>query len=40
VDRLGTRRLLLCAGVGPTRTRPRPERRLLVGLWPTVTIDR
>ena len=34
MDRLGTRRLLLCAVADPTRTRPRPERRLLMGLRP------
>jgi ketosteroid isomerase-like protein len=34
VDELGTRRLLLCAVADPTKARPRPERRLLMGLWP------
>jgi hypothetical protein len=34
VDQLGTRRLLLCAVADPTKARPRPERRLLMGLWP------
>jgi hypothetical protein len=40
VDRLDTRLLLLYAAAEPTRIRPRPERRLLVGFGPTVTIDR
>jgi ketosteroid isomerase-like protein len=34
VDHLGTRRLSLCAGAEPTKARPRPERRLLMGLRP------
>jgi hypothetical protein len=34
VDQLDTRRLLLCAVADPTKARPRPERRLLLGLWP------
>jgi uncharacterized protein len=34
VDHLGTRRLLLCGVADPTKARPRPERRLLMGLRP------
>jgi hypothetical protein len=34
VDRLDIRRLLSCAVADPTRTRPRLERRLLMGLRP------
>jgi len=41
VDRLDTRRLLLCAVAEPTKARPRLERRLLIwGFGPTVTVDR
>jgi hypothetical protein len=40
VDHLGTRRLLLCADVDPIKGRLRPERRLLMGLWPTLAIGR
>jgi hypothetical protein len=34
MDHRGTRRLSLCAVVDPTKARPRPERRLLMGLRP------
>lgn len=34
MDHLGTRRTLLRAVADPTKARPRPERRLLMGLRP------
>jgi hypothetical protein len=41
MDHYGTRRLLPCAGVEPTKTRPRPERRLLMGPLapPSLSVD-